>query len=270
MLQSFGAEESGLDQLARVGLPHARAADLPHGRARRSRAPGRSTRAGRPRRPRASSTPTSSAASSRPRSCRSRDLDCGGLDGRGPGRRAGCAWRARSTSCRTATSWSSASTCKRRRSQAQSPPPARRLLASAPRTSATGAVAAPRVRSSAEGHSPACQVNAGSESALWFVVLTWVLRPAAWGFVALFVAGFTSAIRKPWLRSVARALAFVCERVAEPHSRPRPRYGRGRGGVGAQTRRSGLADVGCRFGAWIDLDGRRLRRWSLHREVTST
>ena len=38
MLQSFGAEESGLDQLARVGLPHPRPADLPDRRAKESRA----------------------------------------------------------------------------------------------------------------------------------------------------------------------------------------------------------------------------------------
>ena len=42
-----------------------------------------------------------------------------------------------------------------------------------------------------------CQINADTAFASWFLVLSWVLRLAAWGFAALFVAGFTSAIRKP-------------------------------------------------------------------------
>ena len=49
-------------------LPHAAAADVPHGRARRSHGRGRFIRATPRRRPPASSTPTSRRASSRPRS----------------------------------------------------------------------------------------------------------------------------------------------------------------------------------------------------------
>ena len=70
LLQSIGQDESGLDQLARVGFETLGLADLPHGRARRSRGPGRSRSVPPHRRRPASSTPTSSAASSRPRSSR--------------------------------------------------------------------------------------------------------------------------------------------------------------------------------------------------------
>ena len=109
LLQSMGQDESGLDQLARVGFAHPRPADLPDRRAegvaglddpgRGHRAPGgrrhpHRLRArlhqGRDRRP----STTSSTPVRWPR----------------PRRAARCASRARTTSWPTATSWSSAST----------------------------------------------------------------------------------------------------------------------------------------------------------------
>ncbi len=92
-----------------AGLPHARAADVLDRRDRRRLARGPSARGGPRRRPRASSTPTSSVGSSRPRSSRSTTW---WRPGRWPPPRrpARCGSRARTTSCRTATSSSSAST----------------------------------------------------------------------------------------------------------------------------------------------------------------
>ena len=95
MLQSFGAEESGLDQLARVGFHTLGLQTYLTAGPKESRA-WPSTRAGRPRRPRASSTPTSSAASSRPRSSRSPTW-MPRARWPLPARPGACAWRARST-----------------------------------------------------------------------------------------------------------------------------------------------------------------------------
>jgi hypothetical protein len=36
----------------------------------------------------------------------------------------------------------------------------------------------------------------GSVTAFWLTVASWVLRILAWVFAALFIAGFTSAVRK--------------------------------------------------------------------------
>src|SRR5699024_6603182 len=95
MLESTGQEESGLDQLARVGFDTlgCRPTSPP---APRNPAPGPSPREPPPRRPPASSTPTSSAASSRRRSSPSTSS---WMPARWPRRRPGarCAWRARST-----------------------------------------------------------------------------------------------------------------------------------------------------------------------------
>ena len=127
MLQSFGAEESGLDQLARVGF-HTLGLQTyltagPEGVARVDDPPGLDGPAGRGRHPHR----LPARASSRPRSCRSRTST---RRARWPrhGQRGGCAWRARSTSCRTATSWSSASTsesARLRRSEGVRPVPVR-------------------------------------------------------------------------------------------------------------------------------------------------
>jgi len=38
--------------------------------------------------------------------------------------------------------------------------------------------------------------DAASTTAAWLTAVGWVLRLLAWGFAALFVAGFTSAVRK--------------------------------------------------------------------------
>src|SRR5262249_35132529 len=38
--------------------------------------------------------------------------------------------------------------------------------------------------------------NAASAAAAWLVAAGWVLRVLAWGFAALFIAGFTGAVRK--------------------------------------------------------------------------
>ena len=108
MLHEMGIEESGLDQLARVGFDTLGLQTYLTAGPKETRA--WTIRRAPPRpRPPASSTPTSSAASSRPRSCRtttsSPPARC-----RRPRRPVGSAWRARTTSCTTATWWSSAST----------------------------------------------------------------------------------------------------------------------------------------------------------------
>ena len=43
-----------------------------------------------------------------------------------------------------------------------------------------------------------CDLTAESAStpAFWLTVAGWVLQLLAWGFAALFIAGFTSAVRK--------------------------------------------------------------------------
>jgi hypothetical protein len=38
--------------------------------------------------------------------------------------------------------------------------------------------------------------DAGSATATWLTAAGWVLRLLAWGFAALFIAGFTNAVRK--------------------------------------------------------------------------
>ena len=38
--------------------------------------------------------------------------------------------------------------------------------------------------------------NSGSVTAAWLTIIGWVLRILAWAFAALFIAGFTSAVRK--------------------------------------------------------------------------
>jgi hypothetical protein len=38
--------------------------------------------------------------------------------------------------------------------------------------------------------------NAASATAAWLSAVGWVLRLLAWVFAALFIAGFTSAVRK--------------------------------------------------------------------------
>jgi hypothetical protein len=38
--------------------------------------------------------------------------------------------------------------------------------------------------------------NAASAAAAWLTTAAWVLRLLAWVFAALFIAGFTSAVRK--------------------------------------------------------------------------
>ena len=112
LLQSLGAEESGLDQLAHVGFRTLGPADLPDGRPEGVAGlddPGRA----RPHPQAAGVIHTDfQRASSRPRSCPTTTWS---TPGRWPRRRppARCASRARTTSCRTATWWSSASTLKR-------------------------------------------------------------------------------------------------------------------------------------------------------------
>ena len=114
LLASTGQDESGLDQLARIGLRHARPADLPHGRpqgvARLDHPQGLEGAAGGrrdPHRLRARVHQGRGHLVRRPRRRPARSPR--------PARRARPAWRARTTSCRTATSWSSASTCDRPR-----------------------------------------------------------------------------------------------------------------------------------------------------------
>ncbi len=113
LLASTGQDESGLDQLARIGFDTLGLQTYLTAGPPKSRARGPSARDGRRRRPPESSTPTSNAASSRPRSSRSTTSS---RPARSPrrARRAKPAWRARTTSCTTATWWSSGSTCKRR------------------------------------------------------------------------------------------------------------------------------------------------------------
>jgi hypothetical protein len=45
---------------------------------------------------------------------------------------------------------------------------------------------------------PGCDLTTDSASvtATWLTVVGWVLRVLAWVFAALFIAGFTSAVRK--------------------------------------------------------------------------
>jgi hypothetical protein len=38
--------------------------------------------------------------------------------------------------------------------------------------------------------------NSASVTAAWLTSISWVLRLLAWAFAALFIAGFTSAVRK--------------------------------------------------------------------------
>jgi hypothetical protein len=109
MLQSFGAEESGLDQLARVGFHTLGLQTYLTAGPKESRAWTIHQGWTAPPRLPVSSTPTSSAASSRPRSSRS---PIWMPPARWPllARLGGCASRARSTSWLTETSWSTAST----------------------------------------------------------------------------------------------------------------------------------------------------------------
>jgi hypothetical protein len=38
--------------------------------------------------------------------------------------------------------------------------------------------------------------DSASATAAWLTAISWVLRLLAWAFAALFIAGFTSAVRK--------------------------------------------------------------------------
>ena len=110
LLASTGQEESGLDQFARIGFDTLGLQTYLTAGPKEARA-WTIGKGWRRRRPQESSTPTSRRASSRPKSFRFDDLVQTGSSSR-PARRVKRDSKARTTSCRMATWWSSASTSK--------------------------------------------------------------------------------------------------------------------------------------------------------------